>query len=516
MAKSKTTDPENWRKRYYEQGEQHDALKERYREHVELLQRILSRLCLTVDDSVPEFEREIRELRKKLRGELSSLPSLAESLADIDQLLLAQQEHDESIRVSLPASTGTTPQKRGLWQRLRKRFVADDRTQFPDSDEERIEVVPEDFVELPGADQLKEVLESTPGYGAIASKVADTLNSLLSQMSYPESAQKDLQALRLRIAGRVNWYELPPTLEDLSSLILASIGKGQRQFDNFLHELDQQLNSMSLFLQEHDQRDQTWLELSLKLHDAIHQQGQSLSSRAFDSRSPEVFEAQLKKSIREHLEDISEITVGYVKRGEKLSAGFKPQLDEMQGKLKRLVQEQKALRSKLKQERKLALTDTLTELPNREAYDERLEFEYLRWLRYRNPAVIVAGDIDHFQDINDRFGHLSGDRTLQIIAKELRKRIRNTDFIARYGGEEFVLVLPLTKLDVAKEVIEKLRRTVASLPFHFRAQRVQLTMAFGLVEFDECEHFSRLTDRAELALTRAKTDGRNCVRVWTE
>ena len=94
MAKSKTTDPENWRKRYYEQGEQHDALKERYREHVELLQRILSRRCLTVDDSAPEFEREIRELRKKLKGELSSLPSLAESLADIDQLLLAQQEHD--------------------------------------------------------------------------------------------------------------------------------------------------------------------------------------------------------------------------------------------------------------------------------------------------------------------------------------------------------------------------------------------------------------------------------------
>ena len=516
MAKSKQAEPGNWRKRYYEQGEEHDALKERYREHVELLQRILSRLCLTIDDSAPEFEREIRELRKKLKGELSSLPSLAESLSEIDQLLLAQQEEEESIRVSLPESTGTTQKKKGLWRKLRQRFISAEEGQPAESKEERIEVVPEDFVELPGADQLREVLEATPGYGAIASKVADILNALVSQLSYPESAQKDLQALRLRIAGRVNWYELPPTLEDLSSLILASIGKGQRQFDNFLHELDQQLNSVSLFLQEHDQRDQTWLELSQKLHDAINKQAESLSSRAFNGKPPEVLEAQLKRSIKEHLEDISEITVGYVKRGEKLSAGFKPQLDEVQGKLKRLVQEQQLLRNKLKEERRLALTDTLTDLPSREAYDERLEFEYLRWLRYRNPAVIVAGDIDHFQDINDRFGHLSGDRTLQIIAKELRKRIRNTDFIARYGGEEFVLILPLTKLDIAKEVVEKLRRTVASLPFHFRAQRVQLTMSFGLVEFGECEHFSSLTDRAELALAKAKSDGRNCVRVLAE
>lgn len=514
MAKSNQADSENWRKRYYEQGDEHDALKERYREHVELLQRIVSRLCLTVDDAAPEFEREIRELRKKLKGELSSLPALSESLADIDQLLLAQQEQEEGIKVSLPESTGTAPQKKSLWQRFRNRLKSDDAPL--EEHQERIEVVPEDFVELPGADQLKEVLESTPGYGAIASKVADTLNSLLSQLSYPESAQKDLQALRLRIASRVNWYELPPTLEDLSSLILASVGKGQRQFDSFLHELDQQLNSIALFLNEHDQRDQTWVELSQKLHDAINEQGASLSSREFGGKTPEVIEAQLKKSIKEHLEDISEITVGYVKRGEKLSAGFKPQLEQMQGKLKSLVNEQQKLRAKLKEERTLALTDTLTELPNREAYDERLEFEYLRWLRYQNPTVIVAGDIDHFQDINDRFGHASGDRTLQIIAKELRKRIRKTDFIARYGGEEFVLVLPLTELEAAKEVIEKLRQTTANLPFHFRAQRVQLTMSFGLAQFAECEHFSRMTDRAELALAQAKADGRNCVRVWEE
>ena len=117
MAKSKKTDSENWRKRYYEQGDEHDALKVRYRDHVELLQRIVSRLCLTVDDSDPDFQREIRELRKKLKGELSSLPSLTESLADIDQLLLAQQEQEENIRVSLPETTGTTPQKKNLWQK---------------------------------------------------------------------------------------------------------------------------------------------------------------------------------------------------------------------------------------------------------------------------------------------------------------------------------------------------------------------------------------------------------------
>lgn len=527
-----TNDKEaNWRQRYLKQGDELDANQARYREHIELLQRLVSRLSLTVDDSNADFHREIKQLRQKLKGELTSLPALSESLAHIDHLLLAQQEGESAIRITLPEDTGTITKKPSLWKRVAEPLkqvwqsksnadAASNNDGGANSDdlhqEARIEVVPEDFIELPGAEKLKEVLESTPGYGAIASKVADTLNGLLSQLSYPESAQADLQALRLRIAGRVNWYELPPTLEDLSRLIISSVGKGQRQFDSFLQELDEQLASLQSFLLEHHARDQTWIELSQQFQEAISEQNTALTDRVSSSADSEQLEAELKDSIREHIEQIANTTLKYVKQGEQLSEGFQPQLTLMRERIESMTAEQEALRKRLKDERHKALLDVLTQLPNREAYDERLEFEFDRWQRYKEPVVLVLADIDHFEQINERYGHLSGDRTLQIIAKEMRHRIRKTDFISRYTGEQFGFILPQTKLDIAEQVVDKLRQTVSQLPFHFRAQRVQLTLSFGVVAFDDCSEFLTLTERANEALARAKADGRNCVRLWSK
>ncbi|WP_156493228.1 GGDEF domain-containing protein, partial [Oleiphilus sp. HI0125] len=309
------------------------------------------------------------------------------------------------------------------------------------------------------------------------------------------------------------WYELPPTLEDLSNLIIASMGKGQRQFETFLHELDQQLQVMTDFLSGHDERDQTWLDLSKQLEQSVNEKRIALELNADGQPIPEL-EKQLKDSIREHLEDISDIAVEFVKRGEKLSAGFQPELEAVQQGVQSLLLEQKKLRSQLEEERHSALEDVLTGLASREAYDERLEFEYLRWQRYKKPVALCAADIDHFDSINERYGHLSGDRTLQIIGKELKERMRKTDFVARYGGEKFIFILPVTKIDVAEQVMEKLRKTIMSLPLHFRAQRVKLTVSFGLVEFHECEHFSELSVKADQALAQAKRQGRNQVCVW--
>ena len=134
----------------------------------------------------------------------------------------------------------------------------------------------------------------------------------------------------------------------------------------------------------------------------------------------------------------------------------------------------------------------------------------------------MVADIDFFKKINDNYGHLSGDKVLQIIAKELRNRIRKTDFVARYGGEEFVLLLPETDLETAREVIEKVREMVGRLPFHFRDEHIQITMSFGLIEFKDGAQGSDpreikqaiLFERADEALYRAKANGRNRVELW--
>ncbi|WP_197479317.1 GGDEF domain-containing protein, partial [Oleiphilus sp. HI0132] len=103
-----------------------------------------------------------------------------------------------------------------------------------------------------------------------------------------------------------------------------------------------------------------------------------------------------------------------------------------------------------------------------------------------------------------------------IIAKEIQNRIRKTDFVARYGGEEFVIILPETDLQTAKQVIEKVREMIGRLPFHFRDEKIQITMSFGLSVFEEGLDQGQLFERADSALYQAKENGRNRAEVRSE
>lgn len=132
-----------------------------------------------------------------------------------------------------------------------------------------------------------------------------------------------------------------------------------------------------------------------------------------------------------------------------------------------------------------------------------------RWRRYGGELLLAVLDVDLFKGINDRFGHLAGDKVLRLIAAELARRLRKTDFIARYGGEEFVVLLPSTPLDGGQQVLEALRRAVEACPFHFRGERVTITVSIGLAAFQAEEAPEQVFERADQALYRAKREGRN-------
>src|SRR5690606_4549173 len=93
--------------------------------------------------------------------------------------------------------------------------------------------------------------------------------------------------------------------------------------------------------------------------------------------------------------------------------------------------------------------------------------------------------VDLFKRINDGYGHLAGDKVLKMIAAELNKRLRATDFIARFGGEEFVLLLPATAREGGVQLLETLREGIQACPFHFRGERVSITLSAGLAAFAE-------------------------------
>ena len=160
------------------------------------------------------------------------------------------------------------------------------------------------------------------------------------------------------------------------------------------------------------------------------------------------------------------------------------------------------------------LLDGLTKLPNRSAFDDRLNQEFHIFEQHGTDITLVVIDVDHFKSINDQYGHSAGDKTLQVIARALKKAIRNADFIARYGGEEFVLIMPGMPLTHAKAPLEKIRNTIKIIPFKFKEKQVQITVSLGATQFKKGDTPIAAFDRADDALYEAKNSGRDrlCIR----
>lgn len=154
-----------------------------------------------------------------------------------------------------------------------------------------------------------------------------------------------------------------------------------------------------------------------------------------------------------------------------------------------------------------SLTDALTGLGNRAAFDQRLAEELYRYARYRSPLALLFIDVDKFKDYNDSYGHPAGDEALRSVARALRGCIRPSDFIARYGGEEFAVILPTTGAEAAGILAERLRKTVAAAPFAHRDITVSIGAASAAPDVDA----ARLIAAADQALYLAKQRGRDRV-----
>jgi diguanylate cyclase len=172
------------------------------------------------------------------------------------------------------------------------------------------------------------------------------------------------------------------------------------------------------------------------------------------------------------------------------------------------------LQGRLAEERDRARIDSLTNVANRKAFDERLAQELARRRHTAAPVTLLIWDLDHFKTINDSFGHRAGDLVLQSVARCFATGVRSTDFVARIGGEEFAMVMIGLPLDAAIRMANDVRVAVEALRFHFRGLPIRVTASCGITEIKQRETAESAFDRADLALYRAKGAGRNaCISV---
>lgn len=163
--------------------------------------------------------------------------------------------------------------------------------------------------------------------------------------------------------------------------------------------------------------------------------------------------------------------------------------------------------------RDLALTDSLTHLANRRHFNMRLEEEFARANRYQQPLAVVMLDIDHFKQVNDRYGHSAGDQALKILADSCRVTLRQTDFLARTGGEEFIILMPSTTGEEATTSAERLRKHMATKSIPADKGIFHITISLGVTELNADDTTpDKLLKRVDEALYQAKSGGRDRVK----
>ncbi|MCT8946049.1 GGDEF domain-containing protein [Pseudomonas iridis] len=348
-----------------------------------------------------------------------------------------------------------------------------------------------------------------PSYSSVAKHIEDTLIGLLDDLTLPERHRPQAEAMRERLKHGLNWYELIPILDDLATLMLAITDSGQHEFEAYLQQLNERLEAFQSNLQAASEGHADNSSAARAMDTQIREQVDGLQTSVQEAADLD----DLKQVLENHLEGLLGTMDQHQKQRDAREQEVATRLKGLSERVAHMEQEAQGFREHLEEQRQKALIDPLTSLPNRAAWSERLEHEIKQWQQHGNTLSLAMLDLDHFKRINDNYGHLAGDKVLKIIATVLRKRLRGSDFIARFGGEEFVLLMPATPPAVGAKMLETLRAAIEACPFHFKGERVTITISMGLTSFKPGEHSDLVLKRADQALYRAKNGGRNRVEL---
>jgi diguanylate cyclase len=442
-------------------------------------------------------KRRIKKIVSKSEGHLKQWSGYGKQLKAWSELL-------SDLTVEQVSDDEEEQKTEGFFSRFFKR---ESQSAEPESKPEPMETSQQAIPTSPESETQDENQE--PGYDHIEQEISTMLTRLLRQLVIPSRYHHRLDKLKKMLTAKLNWYELVPLLEQVANLVIDALGDGQEEFEQFLQGLDQRLETIQQLVNNASQGQVDRSEARAVFEGML--EGQVDEIRSVVNSQNDL--GELGQSISQHLGLIVQAMHTFSSEENNREAELTQQLADMQNKLDEMEKLAETARHDIEEQRKKAMHDALTGLPNRESYQQRLEQEVSRIQRYGGSLSLMVCDIDLFKRINDTYGHLAGDKVLKIIARSLQSNLRDSDLIARFGGEEFVALMPETSAKEAKLVAEKLRKRVEESPFNFKKEPVQITASFGISEFAKDENVEEVFQRADKALYKAKENGRNQVQL---
>ena len=544
-------DKNNWREKYLNALDEQEQLEKKFARHQELLRSGLVRVSIAADGQDEALDKIMLRLREGLRGEFNAV-EVSKTLEQLEQAALAFESHrdqgaqdvrqalgeivkliqsfklSKSVNKDLDNYLGQLPERckkirlyPALLQelaRIQQQAIAEieqPKTGFlgkllgakttaePEKSDEPVAV--DDYItNLPSpviVSRLSAEPEKTP---AFADDIVRVLKDFLNSLENEWVIKARVDAINAKLSKGIPPEQLISTLETVRDLVMEAYLAANQAFASYLKNVNQELGEIYGLLGGAVKHSQNERAASRKLQDDVMREMGELETSAASATDIN----QLKDKVKSQLGNIRQ-AIDHYQHTDQAQLHLAQQLETLGAKIKSMEVEAEKNRTTLEKHRQKALQDALTELPNREAYNERAIAEVQRWQRYGRALTLAVFDIDHFKRINDTFGHQAGDRVIKVIGRSIAKRLREVDFFCRYGGEEFVALMPETDSNTALGVLEKVREAIANAAFNYKEQPISITVSVGLTEFKPNDNLDSAFERADQALYNAKSSGRN-------
>ncbi|MDE2087036.1 MAG: GGDEF domain-containing protein, partial [Xanthomonadaceae bacterium] len=343
---------------------------------------------------------------------------------------------------------------------------------------------------------------------ATADDARAVLLAVLDRLQPDEVLLAQLGTLRADIAAAAEPAALARQAEALAVAVNRHVRQLAEQRDaaeTLLNHVTEQLLELTRYLSTEnvEQREGSGSRQQLDQHlikeiDALGTQMQQAS----DLRT-------LQAEVESRIGAISAHMKAFREREEARERDWQARAELMNKRIRELESAAHTMEASLSQTQQQASTDLLTGIANRMVYEQHIALVCDRVRDEAAESCLLVLDIDHFKQINDRFGHAAGDRALRIVSDQLKARLRADDLIARYGGEEFTVVLSATNGEAGLRVAETLRTCIETLSFRGQQQPVSITLSCGVTQLRPDDDPQRAFERADRALYQAKRSGRN-------
>lgn len=484
---------EKWKSKYFNHLRDYEALEEACEARDDLLRKAINRLSITAKGIHPRLDTVLGQLQQHCKQKKDD--KLAESLNRLGDILNELDESSEEVH----------------WQQF-VRLLLD---KLPQSEPQQVAVAGL-LHELPKLELdaalsaistlLQEWLKPQDAPASNCLEPSELLENLISRVTVTFGSNAALQNLRTEIAeAQDNWPAYLDKIIAQIGLQIRLLHQDKARLETLILDVGQQLKDISSLLEQEFLGHQLGRQQTAKLQSAMDNNVANLQNALSAGGDIDQLKSALELNINKIKVDLKDFVEGDNQRfqdAEQRNQQLQQQLSQMQ-------KESSELRQQLLENRKKLMLDTLTGVRSRLAYDEIMDQEFARYGRYQEVFCYALFDIDYFKKINDSYGHNAGDNALRIVASMMNKNIRKTDFLFRIGGEEFALLLPKTKIENARDLVEKIRQSVGQAEFHYKGIRVNISMSAGLTSIKAGDDISSIYQRADKGLYQAKSNGRD-------